>query len=166
MSIQQVRRSVLIAAGILALAVSGLVAGRLFGRQLGPGFGHGPRAERMFEHLSSELDLSDAQRAQVRGVLRNHADEILAHVQAARDARRALHDAVMATAADETAIRSLAAQIGTVHTDGALMIVKIRSEIWPILSPEQQQKMISIHARLGRRGDDEIQSLAAFLKGA
>jgi len=166
MSIQQVRRSVLIAAGILALAVSGLIAGRLFGRQLGPGFGHGPRAERIFEHLSSELELSDAQRAQVRGVLRNHADEILAHVQAARDARRALHDAVMATSADETAIRSLAAQIGTVHQDGALMIVKIRSEIWPILTPEQQQKMITIHARLGRRGDDELQALAAFLKGA
>jgi protein CpxP len=166
MSIQQVRRSVLIAAGILALAVSGLIAGRLFGRQLSPGFGHGARAEHMFEHLSSELDLSDAQRAQVRGVLRNHADEILAHVQAARDARKALHDAVMATTTDETAIRSLAAQIGTVHSDGALMIVKIRAEIWPILTPDQQQKMISLHARLGHRSDDEMQALAAFLRGA
>ena len=165
MSIQQVRRSVLIAAGILALALSGLFAGHLFGRQMGPGFGHGPRASRMFDHLAGELDLSDAQRVQVRGVLKNHADEILAHVQAARDARRALHDAVMATQPDDASIRSLAAQIGSVHADGALMIVRIRSEIWPILTPDQQQKLVSLHARMGRHGDEQLQSLGAFLRG-
>jgi len=165
MSIQQIRRTVLIAAGILALAVSGLVAGRLFGRQLGPGFGHGPRAARMFDHLSKELDLSDAQRLQVRGVLKSHADEIVAHVKAAMEARRALHDAVMASSPDDAAIRSLAAQVGAAHADGALMIVKLRSEIWPILTPEQQQKLVSLHARLGRRGDDELQALDAFLRG-
>jgi Spy/CpxP family protein refolding chaperone len=46
------------------------------------------------------------------------------------------------------------------------MIVKIRAEIWPILTPDQQQKMISLHARLGHRSDDEMQALAAFLRGA
>lgn len=165
MSIQNVRRSVLVAAGIVALAVSGLFAGRLFGRQMGPGFGHGHNASRMFDHLAQELDLSDAQRAQVRGVLKAHADEILAQVKAGMDARRALHDAVMAQPSDEAAVRSLAAQVGTVHGDGALLIVKVRSEIWPILTPEQQQKLASLHARMGRRGDEGLQSLGAFLRG-
>ena len=165
MSIQQVRRSVLIAAGILALAVSGLVAGRLFGRQLAPTLGHGPRAARIYDHLASELDLSDAQRLQVRGVLKAHADEILNHAQAAMNARRAMRDAVMAPQPDEVAIRSLAAQMGSVHADGALMIVRIRSEIWPILTPEQQQKMVGLHAKMGHKGDEDLQALGAFLKG-
>ncbi len=166
MSIQQVRRSVLIAAGILALAVSGLIAGRLFGRQLGPDHGHGPKAQRIFEHLASELDLSAAQRTQVRGILKSHADEILAHVRASMDARRNLQEAVTTQPSpDDAAIRSLAAQIGQVHADGALLIVKIRSEILPILTPDQRQKLASLHARMGNRGDEELETLGAFLRG-
>ena len=166
MSIQQVRRSILIAAAFLAVAGMGLFAGRIFGGQLGPAGVHGgPRAQRMFEHLADKLDLTDAQRSQVRGVLKAHADEILAQVQAGTDARQALHDAVMAQPADENAIRSLAARVGEVHGNGALMIVKIRSEIWPILSPEQQQKFVAFHERMGRRGTDALQNLAAFLRG-
>lgn len=165
MSIQQVRRSVLIAAGILALAVSGLVAGRIFGRQLAPSLAHGPRAARIYDHLASELNLSDAQRLQIRGVLKAHADEILNHAQAAMNARRAMRDSVMASQPDEAAIRSLAAQMGNVHADGAMMIVRIRSEIWPILTPEQQQKLVALHAKMGRKGDEDLQALGAFLKG-
>jgi Spy/CpxP family protein refolding chaperone len=166
MSIQQIRRSVLIAAGIVALAVTGLFAGHVFGRQMGPGLGHGGHnAGRMFDHLARELDLSDAQRAQVRGVLKTHADEILAQVKSGMDARRALHDSVMAQPADENAIRSLATQVGAVHGEGALLIVKIRSEIWPILSPAQQDKLVGFHERMGRRGDEALDSLAAFLRG-
>jgi Spy/CpxP family protein refolding chaperone len=119
----------------------------------------------MFEHLASKLELTDAQRTSVRGVLKAHADEILAQVQAGMDARKALHDAVMAQPADENVIRSLAARVGEVHGNGALLIVKIRSEIWPILTPEQQQKFVAFHERMGRRGADALQNLAAFLRG-
>jgi Spy/CpxP family protein refolding chaperone len=167
MSIQQVRRSVLIAAAVAALAFSGLFAGRLFGRQMGQGqgFPHGPRAAKMFDHISSELDLTDAQRAQIRGVLKAHADEILAQVKAGMDARRSLHDAVMSASADDATIRPLAAQIGTVHAEGALLIVKVRSEIWPILTPAQQQKFVAFHNKMGQRGDEALDSLGSFLRG-
>ena len=167
MSIQQVRRSVLIAAGVAILVFSGLFAGRLFGRQMGPGggFGHGPRAAHMFEHIASELDLSDAQRIQIRGVLKAHADQILAQVKAGMDARRALHDAVITEPTDEASIRNHAARIGAVHADGALLFAQVRSEIWPILTAEQQQKFVSFHARMGKRGDEALDSLEVFLKG-
>lgn len=166
MSIQQVRRSILIAAAFVAVAGMGLFAGRIFGGQLAPGDGHGaPRAQRMFDHLADKLELSDAQKTQVRGVLKAHADEILAQVQAGMDARKALHDAVMAQPSDENVIRSLAAKVGEVHGNGAMLIVKIRSEIWPILTAEQQQKFVAFHERMGRRGGEAIQSLAAFLRG-
>jgi Spy/CpxP family protein refolding chaperone len=165
MSIQRVRRSILIAAGVGVLAFTGLFAGRLLGRQMGPGFPHGPHAARMFEHVSRALDLSDAQQLQIRGVLKAHADEILPLVKSGMEARRALHDAVLAQPTDEAAIRSLAQQVGVVHGDGALLFAKIRAEIWPILTPEQQQKFTAFHTRMGNRGDGELQSLGAFLRG-
>lgn len=166
MSIQKVRRSILIAAGIGVLAFTGLFAGRLLGRQMGPGFPHGgPHAARMFEHLSRALDLSDAQQLQIRNVLKTHADEILPLVKSGMDARRALHDAVLAQPTDEAAIRALAQQVGAVHGDGALLFARIRAEIWPILTPEQQQKFTAFHTKMGSRGNDELQSLGAFLRG-
>ncbi|HEY3202269.1 MAG TPA: Spy/CpxP family protein refolding chaperone [Thermoanaerobaculia bacterium] len=164
MSIRNIRRSILIAAGIGALAVSGLLAGRLFARQMGEHFSEG-HAAYMFDHIARELDLSDGQRTQIRGVLKSHADEIEAHVKAGIDARRALHDAVMAQPMDETTIRNLAQQVGSVHGDGAVLCAKIRSEIWPVLSSDQQQKLVSFHGRMRRHGDAALQSLHAFLRG-
>jgi Spy/CpxP family protein refolding chaperone len=165
MSIQKIRRSILIAAGVGVLAFTGLFAGRLLGRQMGPGFSHGPRAARMFEHVSRALDLTEAQRTQIRAVLKSHADEILPLVRTGMDARRALHDAVLTQPTDEAAIRGLAQQIATVHGDGALLFAKIRSEIWPILTAEQQKKFAEFHTRMGRHGDEELASLGAFLRG-
>ena len=165
MSIQKVRRSILIAAGIGVLAFTGLFAGRLLGRQMGPGLSHGPHAARMFDHVSRALDLSDAQQIQIRGVLKTHADEILTLAKSGMNARRALHDAVLAEPTDEAAIRALAQQVGAVHGDGALLFAKIRVEIWPILTPDQQLKFTAFHNRMANRGDEEFQSLGAFLRG-
>ncbi len=164
MSIQKIRRSILITAGIGVLACTGLFAGRLLGRQMGPGFPHGPRAAKMFEHISRALDLTDAQKTQIRAILKSHADEILAQVRAGMDARHALHNVVMTQPTDDAAIRALAQQVGAVHGDGALLFARIRSEIWPILSPEQQEKFVTFHNKMGGRGDEELQSLGAFLR--
>ena len=166
MSMQQIRRSILIAVAVAALAFSGLFAGRLFGRQMGPpGFPHGPRAAKMFDHIAHELDLSDAQRVQIRGVLKAHADEILADVKAGMDSRQALHDAVMTQPTDEAQIRRLATQGGQAHADGALLFAKIRSEVWPVLTPGQQEKFVTFHNRMGKHGDEALDSLGAFLRG-
>jgi Spy/CpxP family protein refolding chaperone len=166
MSIQQVRRSILIAVAVAAVALSGLFAGRLFGRQMGPsGPPHGPRAAKMFDHIARELDLSDAQRIQIRGVLKAHSDEILADVKSGIDARRAIHDAVIAQPADEAEIRRLALSEGQAHAEAALLFAKIRAEIWPILTPEQQQKFVTFHNRMGKRGDEALDSLGSFLRG-
>ena len=164
MSIQNIRRSILIAAGVGVLAVSGLFAGRLFARHMGGHFG-GDMAPRMFRHLSRELDLTDAQQLQIRGILKNHADEIEGHVKAAMEARRALHDSVMAQPTDEGAIRAMATQIGTVHGDGAMMIARIRAEVWPILTADQQQKLVALHSRMREHGDESMKSLDEFLRG-
>ena len=165
MSIQNIRRSVLIAAGIGALAVAGLFAGRLFAHQMGGHFHGGSMAPRMFQHMAQELDLSDAQQAQIREILKSHADEIEAHVKSGMDARRALHDAILIQPTDEGTIRLRAQELGNVHGDGAILCAKIRAEVWPILSGEQQQKLAGLHLRMREHGDEALKSLDAFLRG-
>ena len=165
MSIQNIRRSVLVAVGIGALAVSGLFAGRLFAHQMGGHFG-GSMAPHMFRHIAKELDLTDAQQSQIRDILKSHADAIESHVKAGMDARRALHDAVLVEPTDEAAIRLRAQELGNVHGDGAILFAQIRTEVWPILTADQQQKMATLHSRMREHGDEAMKSLDAFLRGS
>jgi Spy/CpxP family protein refolding chaperone len=163
MSIQNIRRSVLIAAGIAVLAVAGLFAGRLAAHQLG---GHSAgMAPHLFHHMSRQLELTEGQDSQIRGILKNHADEIEAHVKAAMEARRALHDAILVQPTDEAAIRQRAVTLGDVHEDGAMLFAKIRGEVWPLLTAEQQQKVATLQTRMRERGDESLKNLDEFLRG-
>jgi Spy/CpxP family protein refolding chaperone len=163
MSIQNIRRSVLVAAAIVVLAVSGIFAGRLVAHQMG---GHGAgMAPHLFHHMARQLDLTDGQQAQIRDILKNHADEIEAHVKSAMEARRALHDAILVQPTDEAAIRQRAVTLGDVHEDGAMLFAKIRAEVWPLLTAEQQQKVATLQTRMRERGDESLKSLDEFLRG-
>lgn len=153
MSISNIRRSVLVAAGIAVVATAGLFAGRLVAGSMPEGaHGFGPHGgfspERFFEHVADRLDLSGAQREQVRAVLRGRAGEIEAHMQAGAEVRRALHDAVHAESVDEAAIRERAAEFGRVHGEGLLLLARIRGEILPILTAEQKAKLQTMHERM------------------
>jgi protein CpxP len=166
MSIRQIRRPILVAAGILAVAVSGVFAGRIFAHQMGMGPGHaGSRPARMFDRLSRRLDLTDAQKTQIREILRAHAAEIEAQVQSGMDARKALRDATLASPIDEASIRALARQVGVVQGEGAVLFAKIRAEILPVLTADQQARLAQFHTRMQQRGAAMMQSLDAFLKG-
>jgi len=149
------------------LAVSGLFAGRLlasradFARMHGDGGG----APRMFRHLAKQLDLTAEQQTQIRGIFKNHADEIETHVKAGMDARRALHQALLTQPIDENAIRNLAMQAGAAHGESAIVFAKIRAEIWPVLTSDQQAKMTQLHGQMKDRSDAAFQSLDKWLRG-
>jgi Spy/CpxP family protein refolding chaperone len=165
MSIQNIRRSVVVAAAIAVLAISGVFAGRLVAHQLG-GHSAGGTAPRLFRHMSRQLELTDGQQAQIREILKNHADEIEAHVKAAMEARAALHEAILVQPTNEAAIRQKAVTLGDLHEDGAMLFAKIRAEVWPLLTAEQQQKVATLHTQMRERGDESLKNLDEFLRGA
>ena len=136
MSIRTIGRPALLAAGIASLAST------LPAHQAGP-------VPRMFHRMVRELDLSHAQRAEVRGILEAHKEEIRAQVRAGVQSRRALRQAAAAQPLDEAAIRDRAAQVGTVQGNGAVLFARIRTEILPILTPGQQEKLKEVQARRG-----------------
>ncbi len=99
------------------------------------------------------LDLTETQREQVKAAIDSHKTEFEAQAKAMQTARQALHAAVAADTFDEAAIRSKAADVAVVDADGAVLRAKVHSEVWALLTPEQQQKAKTQQAeRAARRG--------------
>ena len=165
MSIRQLRRSALVAAGVVALAAAGMFAGRLSADAF-PHSGHGGSLPRMFGRIAQALDLTADQKAQIKNVLRGHAAEIEAQMTAGRSARQALHQALMAQPTDEATIRARAADLGKVQGDGAVLFARIRTEVDPILTPARRDKLLAFHSHAGGHGDHAVQAFENFLKSA
>lgn len=115
-----------------ALAQPGPGGGR------GPGGPLGPLFALEVEGLRG-LDLTDAQREQVRSILSTHRDEARALAARGRTAMDALRAATRA-ATDENAIRHQGEALGTVIADAAVLRSRVRTEVWGVLTAEQQAK--------------------------
>jgi len=163
MSTQNIRRSALILAGAVVLAVGGVIAGRVAAGVL-PGASPGaPGPQRLFSRISRALELTDDQQARAKGILKSHADEIETQLKAVSAARRALFDAMQARPVDEAAIRQRALDLGRVHGDGGVLFAKIRTEIEPILTDDQKTKLDQYREKMRGRGDRAINSFREFL---
>lgn len=104
----------------------------------GPGFGRGGFGGEL--GLLRRLDLSDAQRTQVRQVMEGHRDELRAVGERLAAARKAQHDAVTAATLDEQAVRAKSAELAEVMADAAVLRARVHSEVFAVLTPEQQAK--------------------------
>jgi len=166
MTTATIRKSALVLAAAAALAAGGLFAGRLFAGSLSGGQGAlgDHSAPRMFGRLARRLDLSADQKAQVKSILRSHATEIQAQMAASATARRALHDAIIASPVDESAIRARSADVGSAQADGAILFAKIRAEVLPILTEDQKQKLQGLDEKMRNRGARGAKAFADFLR--
>ena len=100
------------------------------------------------------LDLTDAQREQVKAIMESHRDEQKAIGDRMQAARKALHEAIAADTFDETAVRAKAAEIGAVEADAAVLQARIKSEIFAILTPEQVKKAKDLRSQMENRMKD------------
>jgi len=121
----------------------------------GPGMRGGPGGPFGMAGLPlRELELTDAQREQVKAIMESHRaaqQEIGSRMQAAR---KALHDAITADASDETAIRAKATELGVIEGDAAVLQAKIHGEVIAILTPEQVKKAKELRADMENRMKD------------
>jgi Spy/CpxP family protein refolding chaperone len=91
--------------------------------------------------LRSELNLTPGQKAQIHGVLLNHRNEIVTTMQAVHAKRSALGEAIL-QGKSEGEIRAAAAELGDVIADTAVRAARLRDEIAPVLTDEQQQLIL------------------------
>jgi periplasmic protein CpxP/Spy len=161
------RLGLLTAATVLAVGVGGAYVfaqntsgePRPFaGRGFGPGGPMGPFGA-LPPMLMQRLNLTDAQREQVKSVMDSHRDEMKALGEKAGTAHKALQAAVTADQFDESAIRSRSAEAAALDADMAVLRARIHGEVWQLLTPDQQKtakdlqtQMEQRRAQGGRRG--------------
>ena len=121
----------------------GAHAGRM-GRRGGP-----PLAGQLM-HLRA-LDLSEAQREQIRSIHVQSGEATRAVDQRVRVARQALQDAVTADVVNEGAIRAVANELGMVEGEAAVHRAYLYAQVWQMLTPEQQVAAREAEAEMERR---------------
>jgi protein CpxP len=93
-----------------------------------------------------QLDLTDAQREQIRSIFEQNRDEMRAAREKLRTARRGLHDAASADTVakagtiDESAIRTAAETLANAEAEAAINRARVHAQVWQLLTPEQQAK--------------------------
>lgn len=150
------RRWPALAAGALLLAAAGTAVA--FGGPRGHGmhgFGAGTPGDGMTGAMSLRgayrLDgLTDAQRKKLDALQERLRETMRERMDAARDDRRALRDA-MAEGADAAAVRPLAERQGKRVTEMILTRARVRSELSGILTEEQRQALRRRGAGCDRR---------------
>lgn len=126
----------------------GFGPGSGFGRR-GPGGGPGG-AGGLIPGLRG-LDLTVAQREQMKGIMESHKADFDAQAQKLGPAHQALRDVIMAETLDETAIRQRASELAAVEAEGAVLQAKVHAQVWALLTPEQQQKARDAKAQQAQR---------------
>lgn len=112
----------------------------------GPGGPGGPIALPL-----RQLDLSDAQRDQVRAVMQSHQAAFKEIGDRLRTAHDGLETAVTAETVDEAAIRARSAEVAAVQADAAVLRARVHQEIFSLLTAEQQAKAKELRAQAENR---------------
>jgi protein CpxP len=92
----------------------------------------------MLPMLARELNITDAQKAQIKTIADSHRDEWKALGDRARTAHDALQQAVTADSVDEGLIRQRSAEVAAVEADMAVARARTHAEVFQLLTPEQK----------------------------
>jgi protein CpxP len=103
--------------------------------------------------LFGRLDLTDDQQSRVRQILDSHRDEQRGLMDRSMKAHEALAEASTTGAFDEGAVRARAAEVAAVESDMAVAQARVFSEVYQILTPEQQTKLKEMQARRQDRAE-------------
>jgi protein CpxP len=98
-----------------------------------------------------ELNLTEAQREQVRTIVEPHESTMRSVGERAMTARQALHAATTSASFDEGLVRARAAELAAVEADMAVTRARIYADVFQMLTPEQQAKAKEISGSRPRR---------------
>jgi protein CpxP len=112
---------------------------------------HGPRGAGMVGLPLRALELTDAQREQVRGIMTARQAEFRALGDRLRTARQAEHAAVTRVPVDENEVRARASELSAVQADFAVLRARVHEQVFQVLTPEQQAKAKTLAAERAKR---------------
>ena len=150
-------RKLVVTTGIVAMLSAGAVS--LFAQAPGgPGRGAGPFGPGGRGGFAlGQLDLSDAQKQQVRDIMQRDREQMRSTMQRLDQAMQAQRAAINQVPVNEQAVRAAAAQVATVQADLAVAQARVHADIWNILTPEQQTKAKEIEQQAQARARERQQ---------
>lgn len=158
-----------LAVGIGSLGVVAMLAAPVMAQagdgQRGPGKGRrgGPGIGRMAPHAGGlhlrGLDLTDAQREQVRGIMTARKADFDALAARLRTAREAERQAVTRVPADENEIRARVSELAAVQADLAVLRARVHEQVQQVLTPEQQAKAKTLQAERQKRRAERAEQM-------
>jgi Spy/CpxP family protein refolding chaperone len=110
----------------------------------------------IFQRITERLNLTDAQRAQIKTVLAGEKDSLKPLLGQLHDARKNLREAIQSGGANETAVRAASAKVAAVEGDLAVERMKIYGKISPILTDEQRRQISEFEQRMDDLADSVI----------
>jgi len=136
-----------------AVAVVTLLAGGLVSAQGPRGGGPGGPGARGFGLPLRELQLTDAQKEQVRQIRSRHQAQMREAMTRLETARRTQRKAVETVPADEAQITSLTQDMVQAEVDAAIQTSRLNSEIWTVLTPDQQSQLKTLREQRQARAE-------------
>jgi Spy/CpxP family protein refolding chaperone len=121
--------------------------------------GHRSDRGHLLERAKEKLGLTDEQVAKIKTELKGEKDTLKELVSRLHDARVGLREAIQASDANESSVRSASAKVAAVEADLAVERLKIHGKISPILTPEQLEKIREFQARFDDFLDNAINHL-------
>lgn len=116
------------------------------------GFG-GPMAGMMADYL----DLTDAQRAQVKNIMAKEKTSFNPLMEQMHQAHQQLRQLEESTTFDEAKVRALASQNTQLMTELIVQKARVKNEIYQILTSEQRAKMAKFEERHAARFQKHMQ---------
>ena len=106
------------------------------------------------------LGVTDAQKQQVRSILRQHEPTASPLIKQLVAERRQLRDLIRADQIDEPAIRAQAAKVAGLEANLAIERAHIVHEIKPVLTPDQLAKLKEMQVDVDERIDGFLSRIA------
>ena len=133
------KKSIILAAIFMALAAG--LATTAFAQHRSMGFGRNNGW--MLKHMTKQLDLTEAQQTQIKGIMASEKTKIKPMMQQLRQNQQA-EDASMNGTFDENQARAFANKQAQLMTDLIVEKERMRSQVYAVLTPEQRQKALQL----------------------
>ena len=150
--------SVLVATVGMAQTDSGAPAESAPTQQQAPGPRHFRRGEMDF--MGRYLQLTDAQKAQVKQIMVNEKPTLKLLEQQLHSNRQQLRELEQSGTFDEAKVRAIAAEQSQILTNLTVERSRMRTQIFNILTPEQKSKAIELSNRREARFQKRLQRTA------
>ncbi|HAF14242.1 MAG TPA: hypothetical protein DCK93_02255 [Blastocatellia bacterium] len=142
---------------VLVIGATAFALGKGMERMHGQGRGEGPPHREgfgpgMLEHLTRELNLTDAQQTQIKAILDGAQAATEPLEKKMDEAHKQLEAATANGQFDETQVRALANQQAQVMADTIVEHERTKSKIYNVLTAEQRAKADEMHKHDGPGG--------------